>query len=209
MVFSLLLAEVSKLGLDATSAGERPAAAERPAPSFDALYEQHAPFVWRAVQRLGVPAGAVADVVQEIFLVVYRRLPEFRERHSVRAWLYAIVVRVARDHRRSVRRKSPASLHPEGPGDPDTLADAGRPDPQVSAERAQAWQLIYELLESLDEERREIFVLAELEQLTGPEIAEALGANVNTVSWRLRMARRDFEAALDRHRAREKRRMGR
>lgn len=204
MLFSLLLAEVSNHGLK----GAEAEVLERPAPSFDALYEQHAPFVWRAVQRLGVPAGAVADVVQEIFLVVHRRLPEFRERRSVRAWLYAIVVRAVRDHRRSVRRKSPASLHPEGPADPDAQADVGRLDPQASAERTQALRLVDELLSSLDQEKREVFVLAELEQLTGPEIAEALGANVNTVSWRLRAARQDFEAALERHRARE-RRMGR
>ncbi|HEU4405167.1 MAG TPA: sigma-70 family RNA polymerase sigma factor [Polyangiaceae bacterium] len=201
MLFTMLLAQVAEPGLEGENAG----AAGWPAPSFEALYEQHAPFVWRAVQRLGVPAGAVADVVQEIFLVVHRRLPEYRERRSVRAWLYAIVVRAARDYRRSVRRKSPASMHPDGPGDPDALADVGRPDPHASAERTQALRLVYELLSSLDEEKREVFVLSELEQLTGPEIAEALGANVNTVSWRLRMARRDFEAALERHRARERR----
>ena len=192
---SLLLAAASRQG------GAAPALAA--APSFEALYDEHAPFVWRAARRLGVHEASVADVVQEIFLVVHRRLPEFRERTSVRAWLYAIVVRVVRDHRRTVRRKSPAQLQPDGPGDPEALVDTARPDPLASAERAQAIRLLYELLAGLDEDRREVLVLAELEQLTGPEIAEALGVNVNTVSWRLRTARRELQAALDRHQARQ------
>ena len=200
LLSSLLLAAASRQGATAAAAGDASAPA---APPFEALYDEHAPFVWRAVRRLGVPEASVADVVQEIFLVVYRRLPEFRERTSVRAWLYAIVVRVVRDYRRTVRRKSPAQLQPDGPGDPEMLVDTARPDPLASAERAQAIRLLYELLGRLDEERREVLVLAELEQLTGPEIAEALGVNVNTVSWRLRTARRELQAALDRHLARE------
>lgn len=197
---SFLLAVVSRKGEAGATQAEPHAP---PAPVFEALYDEHAPFVWRAVRRLGVLEASVADVVQEIFLVVHRRLPEFRERSSVRAWLYAIVVRVVRDYRRSMRRKSPAQLQAGGPSDPDALVDTGRPDPHASAERAQGLRLLYEVLGSLDEERREVFVLAELEQLTAPEIGEALGVNVNTVSWRLRTARQEFQAALDRRRARE------
>ncbi len=200
MVFSsLLLAATGRKGDRAEAA---PVEANAP-PSFEALYDEQAPFIWRAVRRLGVPEASAADVVQEIFLVVHRRLHEFRARGSVRAWLYAIAVRVVRDYRRGVRRKSPAQLQPGGPDDPDAQIDSGRPDALAAAERAQSVRLLYEILGGLDEERREVFVLAELEQLTAPEIGEALGVNVNTVSWRLRTARREFQAALDRRQLRE------
>jgi RNA polymerase sigma-70 factor (ECF subfamily) len=199
---SLLLAAAPPPG-----AGDEPGGTGRAAgaPAFEALYDEHAPFVWRAVRRLGVPEASAADVVQETFLVVHRRLSEYRERTSARAWLYAIAVRVARDYRRSVRRKSPAQLQAGGPGDPEGLVDTARPDPLASAERAQAMRLLHDLLARLDDERREVLVLAELEQLTGPEIAEALGVNVNTVAWRLRTARRELQAALDRHLAQQRR----
>src|SRR4051794_16597314 len=75
--------------------------------TFEEVYEEHFSFVWRAARRLGAPAAAVDDVVQEVFLVVHRRLPEFAGRSSLKTWLFAIVLRVVRDHRRSLRRKSP------------------------------------------------------------------------------------------------------
>src|ERR1700683_1529789 len=105
-------------GVSSPQAGPRPAPAadeQSAPPSFDQVYEEHFDFVWRSAKRLGVHDGAVDDVVQETFLVVQRRLPEFEGRSSPNTWVFGIVLRVARDHRRKVRRKSPHSVQYDGP----------------------------------------------------------------------------------------------
>src|SRR5262245_20245633 len=73
---------------------------------FSAFYEQYFAFVWRSVRRLGVADHAVDDAVQDVFVVVHRRLAEFEGRSSVRSWLFGIALRVARARRRSDLRKS-------------------------------------------------------------------------------------------------------
>src|SRR5688500_20226670 len=75
------------------------------APPFEAVYEQLFDFVWRSARRLGVADAAVDDVVQETFLVVHRRLPGFEGRSTVKTWVFAIVLRVVSDWRRTQRRK--------------------------------------------------------------------------------------------------------
>ena len=178
-------------------------AASAPAlpPRFEAVYEAHFDFVWRVARRLGVPEGSVDDVVQDVFLVVHRRLAEFEGRSALASWLFAITRRVVHDHRRSARRKSDRCQEL-----PAELADGGQPGPREAAARAEAVRILHGLLDQLADDRREVFVLAELEQMTAPEIAEALEVNVNTVYSRLRAARQDFEQALARRQAGERHR---
>jgi len=170
-------------------------------PAFDEIYDEHFAFVWRSVRRLGVADGAVDDVVQEVFIVVHRRLAEFAGRSSLRTWLFGIALRVVRDHRRTLKRKSPHLAHEHE--DPETVGDARERGPHESTERAEAARLVRLILDELDDEHREVFVMAELEQMTVPEIADALGENVNTVYSRLRAARQKFEQAAARLRARD------
>jgi RNA polymerase sigma-70 factor (ECF subfamily) len=167
---------------------------------FDSLYGEFFPFVWRMLWRLGVPPASVADAAQDVFVVVHRRLGDLRGAEVARSWVYGIVVRVARDYRRSVRRKGTLP----GP-DPEEVPDASMPAADEQLERREAAALLDQLLDSLDDDRREVLVLVELERMTVPEISQLLGANVNTVYTRVRAARRDFEQALARHRARERR----
>jgi RNA polymerase sigma-70 factor (ECF subfamily) len=180
--------------------------------TFRDFYHAHVEFVWRGARRLGVDDAAVDDVVQHVFLVAYRRFPEFRlddfpgGRGSVKAWIFAILVRVVREYRRTTRRKSPHVNLPHT--DPETLADSRHLGPHEALAKAEAARVVQRLLEELDDEKREVFVLAELEQLTAVEIADALGVNASTVSSRLRAARRDFERAAERHRRRDTWRLG-
>jgi RNA polymerase sigma-70 factor (ECF subfamily) len=170
---------------------------------FASVYDAYAPFVWRAVARLGVAEGAVEDVVQEVFLVVHRRLAEFEGRSSLRTWVFAIAIRVARRHRRTmVRRRLDGSTIDIDDADhriPDHPARA----PDAMLERAQALSLLTALLDELDDDLREIFVLAEVEEMSVPEIAEIVGANPNTTYSRLRAARQAFDKAVTRARARD------
>lgn len=162
------------------------------------LYDQHFDFVWRSARRMGVAESAVDDVVQEVFLVVHRRLEDFEGRSSVKTWLFGILLRVVSDHRRRLRRKGGLAPLPDG-----LAADAERSCPEEEASKRAKVRLLHALLEELDEDKRAVFVLAELEQMTAPEIAEALDVKLNTVYSRLRAARKKFESALRRHRAQE------
>src|SRR5689334_16903611 len=75
-----------------------------PSDGFAAVYQAHFAFVWRCLRGLGVPQAALDDAAQEVFVVVHRRLPEFRGESSLRTWLYAIVRNVAANQRRGHHR---------------------------------------------------------------------------------------------------------
>ena len=166
---------------------------------FTDVYEQHFGFVWRSVRRLGVPERYLDDAVQDVFIVVHRQLGAFEGRSTLKSWIFGIARRVAHDHRRRTLRKDRGEVLHDSVPDP-----AGR-TPLEQASRAEATRILYEFLDSLDPDKREVFVLAEIEQMTVPEIAAAVEANLNTIYSRLRAARQAFEQAVARHRARERR----
>ncbi len=165
-------------------------------PDFREVYEKHVTSLWRGARALGIPEHAVEDVLQDVFVVVHRRLPEFEGRAALRTWLMKILVRVVATHRRRHRRKGG---HDELPDVPDER-EAG---PHEHAARREAAVLLQKILDAMDEDQRTVFVLAEIEQLPVPEIAIAIGENVNTTYSRLRLARRDYETQLARLRARD------
>lgn len=185
--------------------GRSPDGGLEPRPSFAELYETHFTFAWRSARRLGTPEANLDDVVQEIFMIVFRRQNEFEGRSSLRTWLYGIVFNVVRAHRRELAQKHPELIDGERRADPDLLVDGGD-SPQDRATKREAARVIDQFLDSLDDDRRAVFVLAELEQLTAPEIAAVVGAPLNTVYSRLRLARDDFAKVIARYRAREARR---
>jgi RNA polymerase sigma-70 factor (ECF subfamily) len=164
------------------------------------VYREHFAFVWRMVRRLGVPDGQIEDAVQDVFIVVHRQLSGFEGRSSVRTWLAGIVRRVAHDYRRSVERK-PALANGLDRAVDDLAAEHRSPEDSAAATEAVA--LLHALLETLDDDKREVFILAELEQWSIADIAEAIGVKVNTASSRLRLAREAFEQAAERLRARD------
>jgi RNA polymerase sigma-70 factor (ECF subfamily) len=185
--------------LRAEAALSSPKAASRVETSYDAIYKEHFDFVWRNVRRLGVPEAAADDAVQDVFVVVHRRLGEFEERSAMRTWLFGILARVARDYRRSRARQAnkAEALAAEAHSD-------STPTPADLAARRQAAQILDRLLGQIDEGKREIFVLVELEQMSVAAVAEALALNVNTAHARLRAARQQFEGAVARFRAKER-----
>lgn len=166
-------------------------------PSFEELYRAEFAFVWRSLVRLGVDRNAMDDLVQEVFLVVHRKLDAFERRSSLRTWLYAILRRVAADHRRTRRRKPSSATSPDD-FDQMRARDTGAAEAQMEAAN-----LVDVLLEELDDDKREVLVLAELEDMTMAEISAATGVNPNTVSARLRAARKAFSEALARHEQRD------
>jgi RNA polymerase sigma-70 factor (ECF subfamily) len=146
----------------------------------------------------------VDDVVQEVFIAAYRGFTDFEGRSSLKTWLFGIVVNVVRSHRRNLRAlPALASAAPDG-GDLASVVDAARPADET-ASVAEAVAIVDRLLDGLGDDRREVFVLAELEQISVPEIAQMLNIPLNTTYSRLRLARQDFAAAAARYRARQAR----
>jgi RNA polymerase sigma-70 factor (ECF subfamily) len=162
--------------------------------AWETFYEEHFDFVWRSLRRLGVPASGLDDAAQEVFLVAFRRASEFEGRSTLKTWLFGIAWNMARRAQRGAwRREEPLA-------DVDTVAGTNQ---EESASRAEAVRTLYEILDGLEPDKRDVFVMAELEEMTAPEIAEIAGVPLNTVYSRLRAARQDFDAAIKRRRARD------
>ncbi len=169
--------------------------------AFADFYHAHVQFASHRARDLGVEDAGVDDVVQRVFWVAARRFHEFRpecERGSAKAWVMAILRRVVSEHRRSTRRKSPYACWRRA--DPDDLADSRGHGPHEALVLAEAARVARRLIDELDEPKREVFVLAELENISVAEIAAALGLNANTVASRLRAARRELDRAAARYR---------
>jgi RNA polymerase sigma-70 factor (ECF subfamily) len=157
---------------------------------LDLVYREHADFVYRIACQLGIDAPHVEDVVHDVFLVVHRRLHEYDGR-SMRSWLYGITRRVVLHHRRGRQRAQKRTQLAPVPG--------SAPDPEERTAVQEAVAIVESFVATLDEDQRAVFVLVELEGTPMPEIAEALGVNLNTLYSRLRLARRRFEQHLANH----------
>ena len=167
--------------------------------TFKEVYDEHFRFVWRSLRRLGVREDDVADAVQDVFLVVHRKLPEFEARSKITTWLFGIAMRVARDRRRLAFDRRNA-------GDDDAIAERpdDRADVAAEAERRQGLALLESILDEIPMDQRAVFTLFELDQMTGERIAELLEIPLGTVYSRLRLARDAFRGALGRMQARDR-----
>jgi RNA polymerase sigma-70 factor (ECF subfamily) len=168
------------------------------------IYRRYCAFIWRNLRRLGIPENMVEDVLQDVFMVVHRRLPEFESRSSLKTWLFGIVLRVAKTHRRSQQRRrllldglaKAAEVESDTPDTED--------DPAEIVARRQASRLLHRLLDQLDDDKRALLVSVDLEEMTIAEAAEAMNINANTAYSRLKIAREKFQEAAMRHLATER-----
>jgi RNA polymerase sigma-70 factor, ECF subfamily len=166
------------------------AAMTRPRPALADLFRDHARFVWRVLLAHGVRKSDVNDATQEVFIVVHRRIDDWDpEQASARAWLHAIAIRIAANHRRRAhlrRETSDENLEPQ-------ISSA---DPCRDVERSRLREKLYEILGTLPAEEREVLVLFELQGVPIREIAEIVGSPSRTVYKRLYTARRAVADAL-------------
>jgi len=178
--------------------------AEMTAATLDltAIHAAHADFVWASLHRLGIEDRDLPDLLQEVFLVVHRRLGSFDRSSKLTTWLFGICLRVAAAHRRRahVRREISVENVPDagtGPALTDELLD-----------RQREAQELARVLDEIDLEKRAVFVMFEIEEMSCDRIASLLGIPVGTVHSRLHGARKSFQAALRRRQARQQRRGG-
>jgi RNA polymerase sigma-70 factor, ECF subfamily len=163
--------------------------------SWSELYDEHFDFVWRSLRRLGVPVASLDDAAQDVFVVALRRRADFEGRSGVKTWLFGIAWNIARNLSRSkVRREDPL---------PEAIVDGRHLGQDEAAARSEAVGMLYELLDGLDDEKRAVFVMAELEEMGAKDIAAVTGVPENTVYSRLRAARSAFEAGLRRMKAKD------
>lgn len=152
---------------------------------MELLYRAHYGFVWHTVRRFGVLPALTDDAVQDTFIAAYRRFDELAL-PTAKAWLYGIARRVASNYRRTdfraVRRRAAIAASTT-----DSTERAATPEAVIVVDR---------FLEGLDPIDRELFVLSEIEGMTGPEAAQALSLNTSTTYSRVQTLRRRFREAV-------------
>ena len=167
------------------------------AESLEQVYQRHAEFVWACLSRFGIRDRDLDDALQEVFVVVHQRLATFRGESRMTTWLYSICLRVAHAHRRRGHLRH--ELEVERFAD-DVLDEHANPeDVLVLRQRRLALGAI---LDELDLEKRALLVMFEIDELPCEEIAAMLGVPLGTVYSRLHGARKAFEKAVARFRAR-------
>jgi RNA polymerase sigma-70 factor (ECF subfamily) len=159
--------------------------------AFGEMYQLHRRDVARLAARLIGPRGDLEDVIQEVFIQVFRSLPGFRGDSRFSTWLHRVTVNVALMHLRAA--KSRPQLAPEPPADV-TPSDGDSPLDGVA--RNERLRALYRILDGVAEKKRVVFILHELEGVSSGEIAKMVGAPVLTVRTRLFYARREVYAAM-------------
>ena len=161
--------------------------------SFDDVFADYAGFVARALAHFGVPRSDVEDVCQEVFVVVHDKLADLDNHDRLRTWVYGIAWRTAANHRRRAeqRAREPLLEEPAAPASQEQRVELGR-----AADR------LAEILRRLDDDKRAVFVLYEIEELSMREVVEVVGCPLQTGYSRLRAARELVQRAWQEGRAR-------
>jgi RNA polymerase sigma-70 factor (ECF subfamily) len=133
----------------------------------------HLSFVWRTLKRHGVRESDLQDQSQEVFLLVHTKLAEFRGESALRTWIYGIAMRVAAGYRRKAH-VTRESVMPTAPEQPMAAAQERAVEEKRALARLQA------LLEAVEPQKREVFVLYEVEELAMIEVAKAVGCPLRT-----------------------------
>jgi RNA polymerase sigma-70 factor (ECF subfamily) len=163
--------------------------------AFEATFEAEFDYVWVSLRRLGIPERDVEDVTHDTFMTVYKHFRSYDPARPIRPWLFAFACRVASDYRR-LGRNAREQLTADGDA-PEDLSQMAHNIESDVARREEA-KLVEQAIAYIHEERRPVFILAELEEQPVPVIAEALGIPLNTAYSRLRLAREDFRNAARR-----------
>lgn len=170
--------------------------AEAPAPhveplDFSAIYKRWFHPVCRWARALGAADEEIEDIAQDVFLIVQRRLPEFKN-DNLAGWLYRITARSTRDQRRRAWFRRLVRVNRE-----ESLQALAEPRPSHAGCFA-ARQTLERLLDGMGEKKRAVLMLYEAEGYTGEEIAELEEISIDTVWSRLRHAREDIRGRIER-----------
>jgi RNA polymerase sigma-70 factor (ECF subfamily) len=164
----------------------------RAALDFRTIFELEIGYVMRTLRRLGVAPADLEDLAHDVFLAVHQRLSSYDPARALRPWLFGFAFRVASHYRRKAGRETALEV--------ERVADA-TDGPDALLEKEARRQLVLAGLAAIELSRRAVFVLHELDGVTCDEIARTLEIPLGTTYSRLRLARQDFSAAMNRLRA--------
>jgi len=156
--------------------------------TFKRTYERELAYVWRSLARLGVPERDRSDVAHDVFLVLHRKLATLDLDRPIRPFLFGIAYRRAAAYRRKLGHQRERLSQPEV----EIAAPAHAEDEAI---RRQGRRLVLSAINEIPMDRRAVFVMCDVDGVPVPQVAEILEIKLNTAYSRLRLARRDFEAA--------------
>lgn len=161
------------------------------APHLRTIFDEQFTYVWNSLRRLGVREADLEDLAQDVFVQVQRSISTYEPSRAIRPWLFGFARHLASDYRRSARYRTEV-LHAEVQAvDPSAAADE-------LVTKGENRALLLEALGALDDDRRDVFILHEIDEVTVPDLADALHIPLNTAYSRLRLAREDFARAIQR-----------
>jgi RNA polymerase sigma-70 factor, ECF subfamily len=161
---------------------------------FSEIYRSQRAYVATCLRKLGISSHDLDDLGQEVFLRVLRALPAFNTERPFRPWLRALIVHTILDFRKQPARRERNSLDAASQSDAADLL----PPPDEALAGAQDRALILRALENLPMKKRLILIMVELDGNSVPEVAAALEVPLNTAYSRLRIAREDLAATIQR-----------
>ena len=160
--------------------------------TFASVYETHADFVWKSLQRLGVRPSDREDLCHNVFVVAYQKLAAYTERAAIRRWLFAISLRLASNYRKKAYLRFERSVDTAG----DDAASPSVPEfawPEAAVMRREAFARANAILARMQPLQRVVFVMFEIEGIACDAIAAELGIPLGTVYSRLHAARKCFQ----------------
>ena len=160
-------------------------------------YQMHAPFIARVIEKLTGAGPHVDDLLQETFIIAYKKRAQFEKRSALRTWLYGIAKNLCMHHKRVLARF--LNFKEKLQSLPNSVSQT----PDQTLEVSRELQLAESVITSMSFKQREVFVVYELEEMEGPEIAELLEIPIGTVWTRLHKARQVFQSKIEKKRVRE------
>jgi RNA polymerase sigma-70 factor (ECF subfamily) len=159
---------------------------------FRDLYTRHKRDVARLVLRMIGPRADLEDVVQEVFVQVFRSLNAFRAESRFSTWLHRVTVNVSLMYLRAQKSRPQLARDSSVPEPPAPELES----PASGAATAERLRALYTIIDQLSDKKRVVFVLHDLEGVPASEIATMVDAPVLTVRTRLFYARREVYAAM-------------
>ena len=162
------------------------------AQGFKDLYSKHKRDVARLALRMVGPRPDLEDVVQEVFVQVFRSLSAFRGESRFTTWLHRVTVNVALMYLRAQKSRPQLARDSVVPEPATHESDS----PAAGAATSERLRALYAILDNISDKKRVVFVLHDLEGVSATEISDMVGAPVLTVRTRLFYARREVYAAM-------------
>ena len=158
--------------------------------AFRFLFRTYRTLVYGLLHQTLAEHDEIEDVLQTVFLEIFRSLPNFQRRSKLSSWISRITLNVAYRHVR-YRRSRPAIYKAHTIEEEKVNENSGL-GPEAELLRKEAAKRFREIIAGLSPRKRNVFVLNELQGLPQEEIAEIVGSSIATIRTRLFYARKDF-----------------